>query len=117
MIYADMPAITYQARMSMKKTSGLVATVTLGAMLVGCTVSKPASTPVAEISGPQTIKVSYHEATCTRLAPQLVMLARQEHQLTSTQGKKGSSDRVSTLADTRRQKEDVRTAMRSSGCF
>jgi len=118
-IHADMPAINCQARMSLKKSLGLVASITLGALLVGCAGSKSASTstPVAELSGPQTVKVSYHEAACTRLAPQLVMLARQEHQLTSTQGKKGGSDRVSALADTRRQKEDVRAAMRSNGCF
>lgn len=100
--------------MSSSRIAVLALGITFSVLLAGC-ANRSSSAPVAEISGPKTVKVAYHGAACNRLAPQLVSLARQEHELSSAKGKgKGGAP---ALADTRKQKEEIRTEMRANGCF
>ena len=105
------------AGMSFNRVAVLAAGIAFSVLLAGCANRSQSSPPVAEISGPARVKVAYQGAACNRLAPQLVSLARQEHELSSTSGKGRRSASPTALADTRKQKEEIRTEMRQNGCF
>lgn len=104
------------ASMSSNRIAVLALGITFSVLLAGC-ANRSSSPPVAEISAPQTVKVAYQGAACNRLAPQLVSLARQEHELSSPKSKGKGKGSAPTLADTRKQKEEIRTEMRANGCF
>lgn len=107
--------MSFLARASSNRAAVLAVGLTLSALVAGCANRTPASPPVSEISSPQTVKVAYQGAACNRLAPQLVSLARQEYEISSGKGKRSAG--AATLADTRQQKEEIRTEMRANGCF
>lgn len=108
-----MPNTSFHAGIPSVRVSVIALGVTFSVLLAGC-ANRNSSPPVAEISQPQVVKVAYHAPTCSRLAPQLVSLARQEHEL-SSQSKRSAS--ASALVDTRQQKESLRAEMRANGCF
>jgi len=94
------------------RTAGLA--IALAALASGCAHKKEPVTPVSQAKQPA---LAYHAASCKTLAPELVSWARQEHELSAAAGRRTGRADAQRLNDVRQQKEAVRTAMRSNGCF
>lgn len=97
---------------SIVRTTGMA--IALAALASGCAHKKE---PVDSVSEAKPQMLAYQAASCKTLAPELVSWARQEHELSSAAGRRAGRADAQRLSDVREQKEAVRTAMRSNGCF